>query len=242
MYTILTVLILAIFLYTIIPYLLSFGLNWRVYRHNHKSKKIAFTFDDGPDPFYTPLLLDLLNKFNIKATFFVVGSRAELYPEIILRMHQEGHLIGIHNYVHSSNWFTLPWKIRRDLDYSAAVINGITGTKPIYYRPPWGLMNLFDFFLLKSYRIILWSVMVGDWKENPGVEKIKARLLKKIKHGDIILLHDCGDTPGADFDAPMNTINALKEVLSEMQAKGIQSVRVDELWGKPILSNQRITF
>lgn len=231
MFKIILGIVLLYVIYTLIPYLLSFCMNKLAFRRTNDSSNIAFTFDDGPDPKYTPLLLDLLVKYRIKATFFVLGSKAEKHPELILRIHKDGHLIGIHNFVHRSNWVMFPWTIRRDLDYSASVVEGITGVRPIYYRPPWGLLNLFDFFILKPYKIILWSVMAEDWKSKGGSEKIKKRLLNKIKNGDVILLHDSGDTIGADEDAPMNTINALKVVIKEMQNKGYTCVRMDEMLG-----------
>jgi peptidoglycan/xylan/chitin deacetylase (PgdA/CDA1 family) len=209
-----------------LPFLLTRLLDLGVLKHNI-SPKIAFTFDDGPNPAYTPELLDLLKKNDIKATFFVVGSKAEQYPDLIKRMHSEGHLIGIHNYVHKSNWIMAPWTIRRHLDISAAIIENITGESPVYYRPPWGLINIFDFFLLKKYRIVLWSVMAEDWKVRGGSEKIKDKL-KDIEEGDIVLLHDCGKTFGADEEAPRNTIDALKDVFSEWTNQNRVCVRIDE--------------
>ncbi|MDQ0199668.1 polysaccharide deacetylase family protein [Neobacillus ginsengisoli] len=229
MFKIIAGMILLYVIYTIIPFLLTAGLGKGVFRRSDDPSKIAFTFDDGPDPKYTPTLLDLLKKHNIKATFFVLGSKAEKNPELILRMHNEGHLIGIHNYVHRSNWIMLPWTIRRELDYSASVVEGITGVRPIYYRPPWGLLNLFDFFIIKPYKIILWSVMAEDWKSKGGSEKVKKKLLNKINHGDVILLHDSGETFGADEDAPLNTINALHDVIKELTAKSYTCVRIDEM-------------
>lgn len=223
------VIIALILLYSVIPYLLSFSLNIGVLRRSTNASKIAFTFDDGPHPVYTPMLLNLLKQHNVKATFFVVGSRAEMYPELLLRMEKEGHLIGIHNYVHHSNWLMSPWTVREGIRKTAMIIEKITGFRPTYYRPPWGLLNIGDFFLLKPYHIVLWTVMAEDWKARGGSAKIKRKLLNKINGGDVILLHDCGETPGADSDAPLNTINALKDILPAMAEKGYTSVRIDEI-------------
>jgi peptidoglycan-N-acetylglucosamine deacetylase len=221
--------ILILATYMIIPFIITRGLGFGVLKKKTDSSKIAFTFDDGPNPIYTPQLLDLLKKWDIKATFFVLGSKAEKYPELILRIHNEGHLIGIHNYVHRSNWLMFPWTIRRQLKKSSLAIEKVTGIRPIYYRPPWGLLNFFDFFLIKNYKIIHWSVMAEDWRSRGGSEKIKNRLIKKIKSGEIILLHDCGETMGADADAPMNTILALREIFNEMENVRLSCVRIDEL-------------
>lgn len=225
----LIILLLILAIYMFFPFILTRGYGLGVLKRKTDSASIAFTFDDGPNPAYTPELLDLLKKWGIKASFFILGSKAEKYPDLILRMHNEGHLIGIHNYVHRSNWFMFPWTIRRQLQKSASIIERITGNRPIYYRPPWGILNLFDLLLLKKYKIILWSVMAEDWRSKGGSEKIKNRLLKNIKNGDVILLHDCGETVGADKDAPENTILALREVFKEMKHRGLSCVRIDEL-------------
>ncbi|WML43470.1 polysaccharide deacetylase family protein [Neobacillus sp. PS3-40] len=216
-------------LYTVIPYILSSWAGFGVYRKGIRTRQIAFTFDDGPSPTYTNELLDLLNQHQIKASFFVVGSKAENYPEIIQRMYREGHLIGIHNYVHQSNWFMSPWKVKQGLEKSVQVIENIIGVKPTFYRPPWGVLNLFDFFIHKKYRIILWSLMVGDWRSKGGSKKIESRLLERVKPGDIVLLHDCGDTWGANEDAPQFTIEALKRVILELSKQGYTYSRVDEM-------------
>ncbi|RMA94985.1 polysaccharide deacetylase family protein [Priestia megaterium] len=220
--------IFLILLYTVIPYFLSRSLGVNAVKRGKDLSKIAFTFDDGPTPIYTPILLDLLKKNEVKATFFVVGTKAEKYPELIQRMHNEGHLIGIHNYVHHCNWLMSPWKVRNGLKNTAKVIKSITGVTPIYYRPPWGMLNIFDFIKKGKYKIILWSIMAEDWRTAGGSEKIKKRLAN-IKGGDVILLHDCGDTFGAESEAPRNTINALRDVLKTVKTKGFTCVRVDEL-------------
>jgi peptidoglycan/xylan/chitin deacetylase (PgdA/CDA1 family) len=220
---------ILLLIYWLIPYLLTRVFSFGTVKELANTNKIAFTFDDGPNPIYTPQLLDLLKHYHIKATFFVLGSKAEKYPELIARMHQEGHLIGIHNYVHRSNWFMSPWTVRFYLKKSAAIIEKITGVRPIYYRPPWGLMNLFDFLLLKQFKIILWSVMAEDWRSRGGSDKIKTSLLKQIDNGDIILLHDCGTTLGANEDAPANTIKALQDVLKQLTNRGFTCVRIDDM-------------
>jgi peptidoglycan/xylan/chitin deacetylase (PgdA/CDA1 family) len=91
------------------------------------------------------------------------------------------------------------------------------------------MLNLFDFFTHKNYRIILWSLMVGDWRSKGGSKKIEERLLKGVKPGDIIVLHDSGETWGADEGAPQYTIEALKTVLEKLSNQGYTYIRVDDI-------------
>jgi peptidoglycan/xylan/chitin deacetylase (PgdA/CDA1 family) len=220
--------VLLVSIYTIIPtvFIRLFGLG---VRKETNSQGIALTFDDGPDPEYTPQLLDLLKHYNIKATFFVLGAKAEQYPDLIVRMHKEGHLIGVHNYVHHTNAFMTPWKVRAQLRDSIRTIERIIGVTPVYYRPPWGVFNIFDIFLFRKIQVVLWSLIVGDWVSRGGSERIKRRLLSKVKHGDVIVLHDSGQTLGADQDAPVYMLQALRDVLKEASHQGYEFLRVDEL-------------
>lgn len=199
-----------------------------VFQKGVGTSQIALTFDDGPSEKYTNELLDILKFHQIKASFFVVGENAEKNPDILKRMHSEGHLIGIHNYKHQCNWLLAPWSVKHGVEKTAKIIETITGTKPCYYRPPWGMMNFFDLFI-HQYHIILWSLMVGDWKSDGGSKKIETRLLKRIKPGDIIVLHDNGATWGAEEDAPKYMIEALTKVLKELSERGYEFSRIDEL-------------
>lgn len=222
--------ILIVAIYTIVPWVATRIFAIGVFRKGKVSNKIALTFDDGPDPVYTPLLLDLLKKYNARATFFVLGSKAERHPELIERMHREGHQIGIHNYSHKSNWFMTPWTVRSDqADRSAEIVASITGIKPACYRPPWGILSLLDLFFLKSYTVVLWSVMPKDWRSRVGRTKLKSRLLNGVTEGSIVLLHDSGETFGADRDAPSFMLQALDEALGRLVERGLVPVRVDEL-------------
>lgn len=134
-------LIAGIIVYGVVPTIVIRKKRVLLFREGTAPDCLALTFDDGPDPYYTPKLLDLLKKHGVKATFFVVGRKAERYPDIVRRMVEEGHEVGIHNYRHISNWlvppFWLDWGVRR----AAAAIERATGQRPIYYRPPWGILT-----------------------------------------------------------------------------------------------------
>ncbi|GAB6929429.1 hypothetical protein JCM10914A_34120 [Paenibacillus sp. JCM 10914] len=218
--------------YAFIPGILTRIFGFRVFRKGSGAHEFALTFDDGPDPVYTPKLLDLLKQYNMKATFFVVGSHAEQHPDIVKRIYDEGHLIGIHNYVHKSNWFMRPVTVRKQIKRTDDVIYAITGERTVYYRPPWGIVNLFDFAKNTGCRIVLWSSMFNDWRSKIGADRLAQRMLAKLRGGEVMLLHDCGTTKGANPDAPGQMLIALERVLQAAQQKGLSSIRIDDMMTK----------
>jgi peptidoglycan/xylan/chitin deacetylase (PgdA/CDA1 family) len=215
--------------YAFLPALVSRLFGFKVFLRGKTDSEIALTFDDGPDPQYTPRLLDLLKKHGAKATFFVVGENAERNPDIVARIHKEGHLLGIHNYVHHTNWLMRPRTVKRQIHQTSDLIKRITGVRPIYYRPPWGILNVFDFANLGYLQIVLWTSLFGDWKKKVGVDKLYKSMKSKLKPGQVFLLHDCGITFGADRDAPANTIAALSRILDDGRELGYRFVGVDEM-------------
>ncbi|WP_246628188.1 polysaccharide deacetylase family protein [Paenibacillus oenotherae] len=215
--------------YAFLPGLVSRTFGFRVFKRGRAKNEIALTFDDGPDPKYTPLLLDLLKRHDAKATFFVVGVHAEKHPELLQRMRDEGHIIGIHNYVHKTNWFMRPSSVKRQIHRTSDIIKKATGVRAAYYRPPWGIVNLFDFSNLGYLQIILWSTLFGDWRKRVGAERLLKRMLKKLRPGEVLLLHDCGSTFGADYDAPANMLAALEPFLIEGKRRGFQFVHIAEM-------------
>ncbi|MFF2480471.1 polysaccharide deacetylase family protein [Paenibacillus sp. NPDC058071] len=215
--------------YAFLPAFISRTFGFRVFKKGKVEREIALTFDDGPDPEYTPQLLDLLARYKAKATFFVVGSHAEKHPELLRRMHEEGHIIGIHNYVHKSNWLMRPRTVRKQIQQTADIIREATGADSVFYRPPWGIVNVFDYGNLGHYQIVLWSSMFGDWRSALGADKLKQRMMEKLRPGEIVLLHDCGRTPGADADAPAQMLIALEAYLKEGANRGYRFIGVREM-------------
>lgn len=215
--------------YAFIPGIISRIFGFRVFRKGIGSGGFALTFDDGPDPRFTPRLLDLLRQYDAKATFFVVGAHAEHHPELIRRIHEEGHLIGIHNYIHKSNWLMRPSTVRRQIQRTDDIIYRITGERSTYYRPPWGIVNLFDISKRRQVKIVLWSAMFGDWREKQGAERLAEKMLSRLNPGEVMLLHDRGTTLGANPEAPEHMLVALERTLREAQSRGLRSVRVDEM-------------
>ncbi len=215
--------------YAFLPGLVSRTFGFRVFKKGRAAHEIALTFDDGPDPEYTPQLLDLLKRYDAKGTFFVVGVHAERHPELLRRMHEEGHIIGIHNYVHKTNWLMRPGTVKKQIHRTADVIKKATGERPAFYRPPWGIVNLFDFSNLGYLQIILWSALFGDWRKRVGADRLLARMMKKLRPGEVLLLHDCGATLGADREAPANMLVALASFMEEATSRGFRFVHIEEM-------------
>ncbi len=216
--------------YALIPGMIVRFFGYRAFKRGSRSNELALTFDDGPHEKYTGRLLDLLKAYGVKATFFVVGKNAEANPDLIRRMFEEGHVIGIHNYFHYSNGVLLPQQVRKQISRAASVVESITGVMPVYYRPPWGIINIFDFITLRKFRLILWSRIVGDWKKSSSKYKLKRKLVKRLKGGEVVLLHDSGDTLGAYEHAPEQMLLALEEYLQEVTSQGYKFVTIDEMF------------
>ncbi|MEH7075751.1 polysaccharide deacetylase family protein [Neobacillus drentensis] len=223
------ILLISLFLiYAILPTILIRVTGWGITKMIHSSA-IAITFDDGPNPKYTPQLLDLLKKYGIKASFFVVGSKVKAYPDIIKRMSEEGHTIGIHHYNHISSWILSPFQLKKYLDMTEQAIFECTNQKVTFYRPPWGHFNLFSLMLSKRYKVIMWSHIFGDWKVSKGINGLLDQLLQSTEPGSVLLLHDCGETAGADRLAPHYMLKCLEIYLRENANKGTKFITLKEV-------------
>lgn len=222
------VLLLVVIVY-VCPLILSRILSVGVVKRAAAANAIAWTFDDGPHPEDTPRLLALLEAYQVKATFFVVGDHARKHPELLKAIAEGGHEIGLHNPVHWPNWLFTPWRLRRELDCMAEAIEAVTGQRPVCYRPPWGVLTLFDYFFLRPYRLVLWSFNPKDWSHKTTAAQLKAALLTRVRPGDIILLHDSGDTFAADPAAPLKTAAVLADVFEAMRDRGYAHLTVSQL-------------
>jgi peptidoglycan/xylan/chitin deacetylase (PgdA/CDA1 family) len=153
---------------------------------------VALTFDDGPDPIDTPKLLDLLRQKGVKATFFVVGKRADQHPEIVRRAWAEGHLVANHTWSHRALFcFLMPGRLRSEIDRGTESIRRSCGFRPRAFRSPVGLRHplLGPYLKEAGLEYISWSVRTRDTlTANSGV--LARRILNKVASGDIILLHD----------------------------------------------------
>lgn len=217
--------LLVFLLYSFLPTVLT-RLAFRKIKKPHRQRKALFlTFDDGPHPEYTELLLDILKKHRVKASFFVVADFAQKNRDVIGKMIREGHTIGIHSEKHKSALLRSAFFLDRDFARSAAVMREF-GQEAIYYRPPWGHLNLLTFLYLKKYglKLVLWDVMAQDWSPTATAAGIEAKLLRRIQPGSVVCLHD---GRGAD-GAPQRTIQALDSTIPLLQQAGYRFLRLEE--------------
>lgn len=188
-----------------------------------KEKVVALTFDDGPHPKYTAEILDILEKYKAKATFFVVGENAEKNPDLILRQYNEGHEIANHTYTHPLKT-TLP-KLEIELKQTDDLIFSITGYHPELFRPVEGQYTdqLIQNVVKKGYQVVMWSWHqdTEDWK-SPGVHRIEKTVLNGVEPGNIILFHDGGGDRS-------QTVKALEKIIEKLQKQGYEFVTVSEL-------------
>lgn len=149
---------------------------------------VALTFDDGPDPIFTNSLLDLLKRYNAKATFFIVGQAAVDHPEIIKRIFAEGHCVGNHGWSHTSMTGLSTAERVREIRKCSQSLGAYESP---YFRPPFGHQTLFSAFLVRAlgYKIIGGDIVPEDWK-NISAGDLAANMQSKIKPGSIVVLHD----------------------------------------------------
>lgn len=197
---------------------LSGGYEMRVNANEAEEKKvIALTFDDGPHPVYTPILLEGLKKRGVKCTFFVTGKNVEAYPQIIKQMQKDGHLIGNHTYSHMQLTNCNLMTFREELIRTNEAITKLTGKEVIFVRPPYGL---WDKSLEKDLNMIpvLWTVDPVDWATS-DCSSVVGKMVRETKENDIVLLHDC-------YESSVNA--ALSYIDMEIQ-KGFSFVTVEEI-------------
>ena len=195
---------------------------------------LALTFDDGPNPTWTPRLLDVLGEHGVKATFFLLGIRAEAEPKLVQRIAAEGHLIGNHSWSHKNLALTAASKVREELTRTSETLEQITGERVKYFRPPFGARRPAVFRIARSLglRVVTWNAMTSDWSE-PSADRIAGELTAKIdrlgRRGQSanIVLHDGGQLEqGVDRGASV----AAAEMLVERYMETHRFVTLDA-WG-----------
>lgn len=201
-----------------------------VYWHGDSTqRKIAMTFDDGPQDVYTPQILDILKKYRVKATFFLIGKNVEAFPEVAKRIAQEGHCIGNHTYSHPDLVLKNKERIRLELKKAEGTVYKAIGVRPYLFRPPYGADNHWVSLEAENlgYVIIQWSVSGLNGRKDPRFDKLAQKVIANTQSGSIILLHD-----GSRLSNKINRsqiVKALPIIIESLQQKGFQFVTIPEL-------------
>lgn len=223
---------LCVFIYSLAPTLLIRLAGVGALARGPKgSRKVALTFDDGPDPSYTPQILEILKQYQVRASFFVVGEKVQRYPNLVKQICQAGHTIGNHGFRHQAIWLLGPRATRKEIGATNKAIKELTGQKTVFCRPAWGLFNLFSvwYCLLKKQKIILWTYMSWDWTKKATAASICRKVLGRLKDGAIIILHDSDTAPGAAKGSPAQVVAALPRILEGINKKGLQVSSLEEM-------------
>jgi chitin deacetylase len=198
-----------------------------VYAVRTKERVFALTFDDGPHPTYTPQVLAVLKKHDVKATFFMVGSMVHAYPKMAQTVYKAGHPVANHSWSH-------PFKSKApqaEVERTDAAIKKAVGVDSTLFRPPYGLLRngLADAALGRNESVVIWSSFGADWDKNATSRSIAAKVLRHASPGGIALLHDGGGHRSA-------TVAALPIIIGALKKRGYRFVTVPQLlkMGAPI--------
>jgi peptidoglycan-N-acetylglucosamine deacetylase len=192
----------------------SYPLNQPLYYINDASKAIALTIDDGPDPVYTPQVLSVLHKYNVTATFSMIGEHVAAYPQLARTVHDAGHKICNHTWTHSDLVGMRVPRVRDELTRAGDAIHAATGVHPALFRAPYGAWSRAVIRQCERMKMVPldWSVDPRDWSQ-PGVRKIVRNIMRNTQPGSIILEHDGGGNRS-------ETVKALRIVLPRLLDEG----------------------
>ncbi|XID95759.1 polysaccharide deacetylase family protein [Paenibacillaceae bacterium WGS1546] len=216
------------------------GMNWSEMERKYEgvfvlsaprgTRKVALTFDDVPDPRFTPQVLDVLKEKGVKATFFVVGSRAKKHPELVSRMRREGHNVGNHSYNHPDFSKLSLREVREQIRRAEAVISGILGFKPRLVRPPYGevVPEQLEWAREQGYTMVNWDVDSADWRQL-SAEAVFRNVTRSVRPGSVVLMHAGGGT-GQNL---AGTVKALPDIVDWLRARHFEPVTLTELLGIP---------
>lgn len=205
----------------------SFNIQWNFFlqsisKGNSKGNQIALTFDDGPNPEFTPKVLELLQKYEAKASFFCIGKNVKAHPEILKLIDLQNHTIGNHSFSHSSKIdFNDKKAWLEEINSTDLVIQKTIVKKPNFFRPPFGVAtpHLAKAIQETQHKFIGWDVRSFDTVPKHTPEKVVDRILKKVRPGSIILLHD----------HLQNIVPILEQLLPALQKRNFKFVTIDEL-------------
>lgn len=221
--------------------------NYVMKKFGKSEKKIAITFDDGPDATYTPEVLDILKRYKVPATFFAIGLNAENNLNVLKRIYEDGHEIGNHSFSHPNLAEINPERAAIELTVTRKIIESVTGHTTLLFRPPYNAdsepQSYDDVMPIviaskQNYITVAESIDPRDWQHGVSADTIVQRVIDQLSYGNIILLHDAGGDRS-------ETIKALPRIIKYLRDNGYSLVSVAELLGKkrsdlmPALSNPK---
>ena len=166
---------------------------------------LYLSFDDGPHPVVTPVVLDILKEYGLKATFFCIGKNVAQYPEIFTRILTDGHAIGNHSYSHRNGWKIPVNEYVEDVNKATELIQSKL------FRPPYGRITPLQFKVLKGkYKIIMWDILSKDYDSSVSDEEVIANVTENVTPGSIIVMHDNDKTVGRMENILCPIINKLQ--------------------------------
>lgn len=189
-------------------------------RGPQQGKRVCLTFDDGPAGKFTEQVLDILREHHVPATFFVCGKNVEEHPDLLRRIVREGHEVGNHTYSHLYVFFKSRRRMAEEIDRTQAIIEKVSGFRPKIFRPPYGArwFGLIPTLLERGMHLILWSALGYDWKKDG--RGITEAVLRGLKPGAVILLHDGRETRSAAEIDRSRTVLALPAIIAEARRRG----------------------
>lgn len=190
---------------------------------NRKKNKIALTFDDGPNPPITNQVLNILQDFNVKGNFFLLGKYAKEQVATVKEILRRGHLIGVHGFVHQKGEDP-------KFEIGAKIIENIIGKQPLFYRPPYGDLNLCQGDYFKNnplFKIVLFDLDPEDFKNTK--KTIIKNILENVQNGSIIDLHDSSQHEEERIQRPLEMLKALPEIIKELKKRDFEISRLDEM-------------
>jgi peptidoglycan/xylan/chitin deacetylase (PgdA/CDA1 family) len=211
-----------------LAYLFCYGgvegpIDWTMNTATHGSrdcKRVALTFDDGPDPERTPALLDALKAMDVRATFFLLGHKVDAHPELAARIAREGHEIGNHTYSHRYLPLARSKSVAAELAATDAAIERATGIVPTLARPPYGGRSPRNVtaFARSNKRLVTWDLNSFDWK-GAAADEVARRVVERTRGGSIVLMHEARE--GGEV-----TVDAVRMLVPELRGRGFELTTV----------------
>jgi peptidoglycan/xylan/chitin deacetylase (PgdA/CDA1 family) len=213
-------------MHTMVPWSQLYGENFNGVKEG--LKVLALTYDDGPNDPWTMKLLDVLEKHQVSATFFMVGRYVRERPEIVRAVQQAGHSIGNHSYTHPNLIFASQAKLRQELEDTSAAIEEATGERPFLFRPPFGARRPGTFKTVEELKMypVMWRVTCFDWAAKSH-EQILKHARRQIAGGEVVLLHDGGHLRMGEDRS--HTVRATDELIAEYKDRGYLFTTVTEM-------------